>query len=631
MRVLRGVWLAILTLSLGSGLAVALGPVSAGAVPGESVPAVSAHSGVRNVDDFRFSRFEADYYLDRDAQGRSILTTVESLTALFPDTDQNHGIARALVEDYDGAPTDLDIVSVTDESGVARDYETESDEGILLVTIAADDFVHGEQTYVLTYTQRNVTRYFADTGADEFQWDTNGTGWHQPFDSVVARVHLPSALAEKLTGGVACYQGVEGSREVCPIETGTGGGQDEAVITAGVTGLGVGENVTVAIGFAQGTFVPRDDSLFGSPAGFLFALGMLMLSIGLVWAIVYRATALRDAPGRPVIVAEYLPPADPELLVAAVLVGRSQRAVAATLVGFAVRGIARIVDGGRRFWGGQRWSLEYLSTEGTPRMGSGPAGVAGLERSLAHSFFGSTFEPGERADLSAPDSARGQSIAKVLRAARKAALSRGYQRPGPRGPIAGILLLSLLGGLIAVFTAFYLLDQARGGGVPALAFLLVVLTGIVVSVALAKRPLTAKGAELRDYLMGVRMYLRLAETDRLRVLQSPQGAQRSAVDVTNGTAVVHLYERLLPYAVLFGVERDWVRQLGAYYESTGRQPDWYAGSTAFNASSFATGMGSFTTSTASSFSGSTSSSSSGGSGGGGSSGGGGGGGGGGGV
>lgn len=627
MRVLRGVGRAILVVSLGSGLALALP-----AAPGEAAPpAASTLASVRDVNDFRFSRFEADYYLDRDSEGRSTLTTVESLTAVFPETDQNHGIQRVLVEDYQGTSTDLDVVSVTDETGAARDYDTESDEGLLFVTIAADGFVHGEQTYVLTYTQHDVTRYFADTQADEFQWDTNGTGWRQPFDTVEARIHLSSALAAKLTGNAACYRGVEGSREVCEITTAPGEGNDGAVLTAGATGLGIGENVTVAIGFAPSTFVPRSDSRLAVLASFFFALGILLMLAGLVWAIVYRLTSLRDGPGRPVIIPEYLPPSDPELLVAAVLVGRSQRAVAATLVSFAVRGIARIVDGGRRFWGGQRWSLEYLSTEGTPRMGSGPAGVAGLERSLAHSFFGSTFEPGERADLSTADSARGQSIAKVLRAARKAALSRGYQRTGPPWPIAGILLLAGAGGLIVVVAALLLLDQARGGTALALAFLLVVVTAIAVSVALAKRPLTAKGAELRDYLKGVRMYLRLAETDRLRVLQSPQGAQRSAVDATDGTAVVHLYERLLPYAVLFGVERDWVRQLGNYYESTGRQPDWYAGSTAFNASSFASGMGSFSTSTAASFSGSTSSSSSGGSGGGGSSGGGGGGGGGGGV
>ncbi|THG32369.1 DUF2207 family protein [Naasia lichenicola] len=649
MRLIARVGLVTLALSVGSGALLA-GPAIA--APADPVAAVSVLSDAaqtgspRGVNDFEFSSFAADYYLDRDDDGRSTLTTVESLTAVFPDADQNHGIARALVEDYQGAPTDLDIVSVTDETGAPRSYETESDDGILLVTIADDDFVHGSQTYVLTYTQHNVTRYFADTDDDEFYWDTNGTEWGQPFGSAVAYVHIPAELAAAATGKSLCFQGVQGAQTPCTMDqlpgsptavtapegTAPEGASDDGVVIAGTSeGLGPGENLTMIVGFAANTFVPRDDSMFAGPAGFVFVLGMLMLLAGLVWAIAYRVTALRDAPRRPVIVPEYLPPAAPEILVSAVLLGRSTRAVASTLIAFAVRGIARIVDGGSSFWGRTKWSLEYVSADGAPRMGSGPKGVVGLERTLAHSFFGSTFEPGERADLSAPDSARGQSIAGVLREAKAAALSRGYQRTGPRGQIVGITLISLIGGIIAVGAAFYLLANARGGGVPALAFLLAVVTAIVVSVSLAKRPLTESGAEVRDYLLGVKMYLQLAEADRLRVLQSPQGSERSAVDPRDGTAVVHLYERLLPYAVLFGIERDWIRQLGAYYESTGAQPDWYAGSAAFNASAFVSGMGSFSSSTASGFSGSTSSSSSGGSGGGGFSGGGGGGGGGGGV
>ena len=89
-----------------------------------------------------------------------------------------------------------------------------------------------------------------------------------------------------------------------------------------------------------------------------------------------------------------------------------------------------------------------------------------------------------------------------------------------------------------------------------------------------------------------------------------------------------LYERVLPYAVLFGQEKEWTKQLGHYYESTGSQPNWYVGNTSFNAAAFSTGMSGLAQSVSYA---SSSSSSSGGSGGGGSSGGGGGGGGGGGV
>jgi uncharacterized membrane protein len=91
--------------------------------------------------------------------------------------------------------------------------------------------------------------------------------------------------------------------------------------------------------------------------------------------------------------------------------------------------------------------------------------------------------------------------------------------------------------------------------------------------------------------------------------------------------VVKLYEKLLPYAVLLGLETEWAKVLGTYYENLGSSPEWYGGSTAFNAGLFASSMSALSSTAASAYSGSSSSSSSGFSGGGGSSGGGGGGGG----
>ena len=75
----------------------------------------------------------------------------------------------------------------------------------------------------------------------------------------------------------------------------------------------------------------------------------------------------------------------------------------------------------------------------------------------------------------------------------------------------------------------------------------------------------------KTYLEGIREYLRLAEEDRLRAAQSPQTAdlvssgRRPFGDAPNapGDDIVNLYERLLPYAVLFGMEREWVEVIRA--------------------------------------------------------------------
>ena len=59
--------------------------------------------------------------------------------------------------------------------------------------------------------------------------------------------------------------------------------------------------------------------------------------------------------------------------------------------------------------------------------------------------------------------------------------------------------------------------------------------------------------------------------------------------------LIKLYERVLPYAVLFGQEKEWSKQIGHYYEQAGEQPDWYSGAGAFSAIAFASGMSSLDT------------------------------------
>lgn len=69
-----------------------------------------------------------------------------------------------------------------------------------------------------------------------------------------------------------------------------------------------------------------------------------------------------------------------------------------------------------------------------------------------------------------------------------------------------------------------------------------------------------------DHLWGIRDYIALAEKDRLAFLQSPRGAELRH-DLSVDAQVLLLNEKLLPYAVLFGLEKEWVRELGVQYEA----------------------------------------------------------------
>lgn len=49
-----------------------------------------------STQSFYFEDFTVDYYLSRDADGTSRMRVQEQITAIFPDTDQNHGINRVI-------------------------------------------------------------------------------------------------------------------------------------------------------------------------------------------------------------------------------------------------------------------------------------------------------------------------------------------------------------------------------------------------------------------------------------------------------------------------------------------------------------------------------------------------------
>jgi uncharacterized membrane protein YgcG len=598
------------------------------AAPPPDGPAHAPASIVRtegDVNDFSFESFSADYYLDVDADGRSTLRTVETFVALFPGIDQNHGMRRAIPLDYQGVPTDVSVQSVTDGDGNARPFDVETDEdGFLLVTSADPGFVHGAQTYVFTYTQRNVTRFFENTDDDEFYWDTNGTGWLQGFGSVSARVHVAEEIAGALTGDAACYYGYDGSATACDIRS-----EQEAngvVYAAAVQDLTGYQNMTVAIGFEPHTFVPRDDSYFASPVAVLQVLSVLGSIIAAIWAIVLRATALSDGRGRPTIIAEYSPPKGLDLITASVILRKTSRGTAAQFVDFAVRRKVRIVETENQGWfaRGTTYLLELID----------PSGLSGPELNLAQALFGYQLQPGTGYLMSRKDPTLSQHVRAIIQSATSAATREGLRKKGMARHAILPTLLALLSAVGAFVFGVTLLDDSIGGLVPIALFVPPIIGVLIVFGTVFRTPLTDKGAELRDHLKGLELYIRLAEADRLRMLQSPEGALRepmppSSAGTTDPRQIIDVYEKLLPYAVLFNLEKEWAEELGKYYVDAG--PDWYSGTHAFNAAIFASSISSMSTAVATSYSGSSSSSSSGGSGGGGSSGGGGGGGGGGGV
>ncbi|WP_316312941.1 DUF2207 domain-containing protein [Clavibacter michiganensis] len=588
-------------------LAVVAALLTALAIPlGLAAP---AHA---DVDDFSFRSFDAVYRLAADADGRSVLRTTETLVAEFPDRDQNRGIRRELVRDYDGHPTGIRVLSVTDGDGVPRGFESDSDDGALVLTIADDDaYVRGEQTYVIEYEQHDVTRAYADTAADEFYWDVNGLGWAQPFGRVTATVEIAPGLLPRLTGGADAAAGPAGADGPADMQ------RTDAGFTATAEGLGPRENLSFSIGFEPGTFTPRDSSFLAAPWPSLSLAGALLALAAAAGALVLRRRRLSDAPGRGTIVAQYDPPEGVGVLVSSVISGNAARATTALLLDLAVRGAVRILerDGGREK---PTYSLELVD----PSRVTDPD-----ERAFLDAVFGDGAGTGAVKDLARTDAKATARIRELMAAVTKRTVADGLRKPLPTGTIALLLVAASLGMVAAVVFAVLSLVDAYGGPV-VIAFLVAgVLATAVTILALVKHPLTERGMALRDHLAGLREFIRLAEADRIRMLQSPEGAERRDLPRDDRDAL-RLTEELLPYAAMSGQEEEWADELGRRYEHARDRPGWYAGQTPFSPAVFAASLGSVSSSMHGTYSGS---SSSGGSTGGATSGGGGGGGGGGGV
>ena len=565
-----------------------------------------------DVDDFEFSSLDADYTLTRAEDGTSRLRVVETFVAVFPDIDQNRGMRRTIPSSYNGQPLNPSLVSITDENGAERPAETDSDDGVFEMVSRADDFVHGAQTYVFTYDLENVTWTF-DDGGQEFYWDVNGVDWPQAFGRVTATLHVDAALASSLTGRQACYVGGQGSTEQCQIAVAPEDGG--TAVTAAADGVGPYETVTIAVGFEPDTFTLFDSSYLASGWGWaqsVATVGMLGAVGAAFWS---RRRWLRDDPGRPTIIAEYTPPRDVDALESAVLLGKTSKAIPAEVLEQAIVGSIRILEGAPKTFGKSKLQVELVDR----------SRADGDGRMLLDGLFGPDAVPGATFEFGKQDTRLSTVASKILKAADKELDRHGLRRPVPAGvrawPIVAVVLTSALVFLFGVLA----LDAAVMPLVPILLFVLAVGALVVGIGVVTHRPLTSAGAEVRDHLAGLKVFIDWAEADRIRMLQSPMGAERRPVDVNDPRQMIHLYEALLPYAVVFGQEKKWADELMVYYDRADIAPGWYYGAGAFNAATFSSSIASLSTAAMSS------SSTSGGSSGGGSAGGGGGGGGGGGV
>ncbi len=583
-----------------------------------------------SANDFYFKDATIDYYLEKTDTG-STMHVKEVLTAVFPETDQNHGITRRIpftnldgknitVKDFNAL--NLSVLRNGAAEPVSK-VEQDSDEYILYIG-SADSYVHGTQIYTLEYDFNNVISEFTanninvtgnqsnDVAYQELYWDTNGTGWSQKFEKLTANLHLPASIAKNLTSGTSCYVGYYGisGQSRCNITVDdettyspnsansitsidTPATTAETIITFETSNLAAGENLTFAVDFQAGTFfVPElaKDYTLVIMAIVLATICLIIISIAIVYY--YKTGYKKRKYYKGLFIApQYSPEKTYHVAEAAELsINRTENSYVATLLELATSKKISIVKGEpTKYLKKDTWSLKINSTDGLTESQTDLLKI-----------------------LNGGDSIKNVEEIKIKKhtaTSDLAALSRLYHSDAisnlkdlgllvKKTSTKSSTLISLITIIVFVFGFSWISiigsgvlaaikNVATGFGIsttgvligekflPIIMATLVIATIIIIIAIIATnskyKRYSEKGLDSAAYLEGLKLYIKMAEADRLKFLQSVKGAD------TSKEGIVKLYEKLLPYAALFGLEDSWMDEFNKYCQDVNYSPTWYSG------------------------------------------------------
>jgi uncharacterized membrane protein YgcG len=464
----------------------------------------------------------------------------------------------------------------------------------------------GGHTYTIHYLTWWQVRF--GLGEDGLDWNVTGNGWEWPIDRAGLRLRGPEKL---VWNNIRTFTGRHGSHAEDARVIAQAPGFLDVVTTRP---LALYEGLTVAAYFPKGVLQrPSELQVAAHWVGdnlalFPSFLGLVGISVYVGWLFLYGTAR---PPG--VVVPQFAPPSGFSPAMVGYLEDKSlsDRDFSAGIVGLAVA---------RR--------LKLIHDDGTYRLVRQQGGQPVTD--LESQFEGALFRADDELCISQTNHNRiaeaRTALGNLLRRAVMPALL--YKKPRNvrpalalaiativltiaalaidfgafAAPLAFMIGLGVVGALLLVLAAvvrgrgrwitavigLLLLSIGLSGGTSGLWLLLVALC-IAATAALAAASYrrltvpTAEGWKRRGEIAGLKLFLGVAEADRMRLLNPP--------DFTPA-----LYEKLLPYAIALGVEMVWSRRFAAALAAaqTQYQPDWYDGSNPWNGcdiSDFSSGLG----------------------------------------
>lgn len=565
--------------------------------------------------------------------------SIDVTEKILYDTGSNykHGIYRDIYP-YSSQKKRMNIsgVSVLDEFNTPYKFEIlKSGKNIRIKIGDPDVTFNGQKIYIIKYHTTMAVGQYDDF--DEIYWNVTGNSWTMPIQSVDVSVMLPDGAKSYKN---ACYYGLFGENNSCNVLS-------ENTFTS-IRSLNVGEGLTVAVGFPKGnvskyTKLQLIYSILVNLKEWLITIIIVFLAF--FFSVKYWWKNGRDERKTGVIVPQYdvydnLTP----MQVAGIVNEKiDAKLISSEIIYLAVNGYLKIKHSTERKTDYEFIRLKDLSDISNDFDKEIFLGLFGQysRRSLNLDNLIKDFK-NKKVDFENlnfedfgidPDSELKESVkiselknkfykvsSSSIKKTADSLLENGYYKN--LGKIKSLWSLGV-GLLISIFISIWagaFLGAIIGGAILQKDYLIlpigigIFLAFNIVNIFYNFSPAkTIKGVEAKERLLGLKMYLQIAEKDRLEFHNAP-------------AKTPEIFEKMLPYAIAMGVSDIWIKE---FEDLNDINTDWYEGPhhTSLSAMALGNAMNGFYSSAGSSMYRAPSSGGGSGSGGGGSSGGGGGGGG----